>query len=305
MWKYVLFLIAIQTIGRLPLGFGYALAEVAGRLAYRLVSGNRRNVISNLRRVMGAEAPEREVQAAARKVFVNVAKYYVDLVSMPHMDLDGFYRRRFRYYGFDEYLLTAVAEGKGVILLSGHLGNPELAAQGMLPRGVKVFALTEPLRPPQLSRLVDRLRASKGNVFAPVGFAGVKQAIRTIRDGGVVALMGDRDIEGPRASLPFFGEETLVPVGPIEMALRTGATVLPCFTIRTGSANIEAFVEERLDLHRSGDMDADARAGALLFLARLERRLREHPDQWVVLESVWDGAEAGSEPAPVAVGEEA
>ena len=305
MWKYFLFLIAIQTIGRLPLGVGYALAELAGRLAYRLVSGNRRNVISNLRRVMGPDAPEREVQAAARNVFVNVAKYYVDLVRMPRMDLDDFYRRRFRYYGFDEYLLTAVAEGKGVIVLSGHMGNPELAVQGMLPRGVKAFALTEPLQPPRLSRLVDRLRASKGNVFAPVGFAGVKQAIKTIRAGGVVALMGDRDIEGPRASLPFFGEEALMPVGPIEVALRTGAPVLPCFTIRTGGGNIEAFVEERLELQRTGDMDADARAGALLFLGRLERRLREHPDQWVVLESIWDGAKAGSEPAPVAVGDEA
>jgi len=304
MWKYVLFLVAIQTIGRLPLGFGYALAELAGRIACRLVSGNRRNVISNLRRVMGTEAPEREVQVAARKVFVNVAKNYVDMVRMPHMNLDSFYKRRFRYYGFDEYLLPAVAEGKGVILLSGHMGNPELAAQGMLPRGVKVFALTEPLRPPRLHRLVDRLRASKGNEFAPVGFGGVKRAIQTIRDGGVVALMGDRDIEGPRASLPFFGEEALMPVGPIEVALRTGAPVLPCFTIRTGS-NIEAFVEERLDLQRTGDLEADARAGALLFLGRLERRLREHPDQWVVLESVWDGGKAGSEPAPVAVGEEA
>src|SRR3970282_1207265 len=118
------------------------------------------------------------------------------------------------------------------------------------------------------SRLVDRLRASKGNVFAPVGFAGVKRAMRTIREGGVVALMGDRDIEGPRASLPFFGEETLMPVGPIEVALRTGAPVLPCFTIRTGGANIEAFVEERLELQRTGDMDAAARAGPMLFLVR-------------------------------------
>src|SRR4030067_553193 len=153
---------AIQTIARLPLGFGYALAEFAGRLAYRLASGNRRNVISTLRRVMGAEAPEREVQAAARKVFVNVAKYYVDLVRMPQMNLDGFYKRRFRYHGFDEYLLTAVAEGKGVIVLSGHMGNPELAVQGMLPRGVKAFALTGPLQPPRLSRLRDRPPAPTG-----------------------------------------------------------------------------------------------------------------------------------------------
>jgi len=305
MWKYVLFLVSTQTIGRLPLALGYALAELAGRLTYRLISGNRRNVISNLRRVMGVNAPQREVEAAARKVFVNVAKYYVDLVRLPHMNLDSFYKRRFRYYGFDEYLLTAIAEGKGVVLLSAHLGNPELAVQGMIPRGVKAFALTEPLQPPRLSRLVDRLRASKGNVFAPVGFAGVKQAMRTIRAGGVVALMGDRDIEGPRAGLPFFGEEALMPVGPIEVALRTGAPVLPCFSTRTAGGKIEATVEERLELPRTGDMDADARAGALLFLQRLEPRLREHPDQWVVLESVWDRGTAGSEPAPVAVGEEA
>jgi len=305
MWKYLLFLIAIQTIGRLPLRLGYAIADLAGRLAYRLVSGNRRNVISNLRRAMGAEAPEREVEAAARKVFVNVAKYYVDLVRMPHMDLDGFYKKRFRHYGFDEYLLTAVAEGKGVVLLSAHLGNPELAVQGMLPRGVKAFALTEPLQPPRLSRLVDRLRASKGNVFAPVGFAGVKQAMRTIREGGVVALMGDRDIEGPRASLPFFGEEALMPVGPIEVALRTGAPLLPCFSVRGAGGKLEAYVEERLPLERTGDMEADARAGALLFLRRLEPRIREHPDQWIVLESLWDGAPAGSEPAAIPVAEEA
>jgi lauroyl/myristoyl acyltransferase len=131
MWKYA-FLVAIRP-SVTAVGFGYAL-EV-GTACHRLVSGNRRNVIGNLRRVMGADAPQRQVEAAARKVFVNVAKYYVDLVRMPHMDLGGFYKRRFRYYGFDEYLLTAVADGKGVIVLSGHMGNPELAVQGMLPRG--------------------------------------------------------------------------------------------------------------------------------------------------------------------------
>src|SRR3990170_5204336 len=120
MWKYILFWIAIRTIGRLPVRAGYALAEVVGRLAYWLTPNPRRNVINNLRHVMGKDAPDRAVRSASRGVFVNVAKYYVDLVRMPRMDLDDFYRRRFRYYGFDEYLLTAVAEGKGVIVLSGH-----------------------------------------------------------------------------------------------------------------------------------------------------------------------------------------
>jgi len=223
---------------------------------------------------------------------------------MPRMDLDDFFRRRLRYFGLDEHLLPAIAAGKGVIMLGAHLGNPELAGQGMLPRGVKVFALTEPLQPPRLRRLVDSLRSSKGHTFAPVGFAGVKRAIQTLREGGVIALMGDRDIEGPKASLPFFGEETMMPTGPIEMALRTGATVIPSFCLRTKQGGIDAYLEEPLELERTGDMERDARTNTKRFLALLERRLRQHPDQWVVLESIWDGVPVQPEPPPVAVGEE-
>ncbi len=304
MWKYILFLIAIHTIGRLPLGVGYAAAEVVGRLGYRLSPGSRRNVINNLRHVMGKDAPEKKVRAATYMIFINIAKYYVDLVRMPHMDLDDFSRRRLRYFGLDEYLLPAVAAGKGVIVLGAHLGNPELAIQGTLPRGVKVFALTEPLQPPRLHRLVDSLRSSKGHTFAPVGFAGVKRAIQTLREGGVIALMGDRDIEGPKANLPFFGEETMMPTGPIEMALRTGATVIPCYCLRTKQGGIDAYLEEPLELERTGDMERDARTNTQRFLALVERRLRQHPDQWVVLESIWEGVPVQPEPPQVAVGEE-
>ncbi len=304
MWKYILFLIAIHTIGRLPLGVGYAAAEVVGRLAYRLSPGSRRNVINNLRQVMGKDAPDKKVRAAAYTIFINLSKYDVDLVRMPHMDLDDFYRRRLRYFGLDEHLLPAVAAGKGVIVLGAHLGNPELAIQGTLPRGVKVFALTEPLQPPRLHRLVDSLRSSKGHTFAPVGFAGVKRAIQTLREGGVIALMGDRDIEGPKANLPFFGEETMMPTGPIEMALRTGATVIPCYCLRTKQGGIDAYLEEPMELERTGDMERDARTNTQRFLALTERHLRQHPDQWVVLESIWEGVPAQPEPPAVPVGEE-
>ncbi len=303
MWKYILFLIAIHTLGRLPLRVGYAVAEVVGRLVYWLSSDRRRDVIRNLCHVMGRKAPDGAVRSAARRVFVNVAKCYIDLVRMPYMDVDDFFRRRLRYHGFDEHILPAVAAGKGVIVISGHLGNPELGAQGMLPRGVKVFALTEPLQPARLSRLVDSLRACKGHSVAPVGFGGVRRAIQTLRQGGVVALMGDRDIEGPKASLPFFGEEAMIPTGPIEVAMRTGATVIPTFCLRTEKGGIDAYLEEPLELERTGDMEKDIRTNTLRFLARLERRLRDHPDQWVVLESIWDGKAAPSERPPVAAGE--
>ncbi len=232
-----------------------------------------------------------------------MTKYYVDLVRMPRMDLQDFYDRRFRYFGFDEYLLPAVALGKGVAIISIHLGNPELAVQGMLPRGVSVLALTEPLQPPRLSRLVDSLRACKGHTFAPVGFAGVRQAIRTLHAGGVVTLMGDRDIEGPKARLPFFGKETMMPTGPIALALRTGATVIPSYSERKEGGRIEAHMLEPMELERTGDSDRDVRINTQRFLALAEGWIRKRPEQWVVLESVWDEQSTRSQPRTVAVGE--
>jgi KDO2-lipid IV(A) lauroyltransferase len=116
--------------------------------------------------------------------------------------------------------------------------------------------------------------------------------------------MGDRDIEGPKARLPFFGEEATIPTGPIELALRTGATVIPSFCIRTEQGGINAYLEEPLEMERTGDMERDIRVNTLRFLARVERRLREHPDQWVVLESIWDGAPPRLESPPVATEEE-
>lgn len=295
MWKYLLFLIAIHTLGRLPVYAGYAAARVIGRLVYWFSPGSRRNVTKNLRHVM-PEAPESVIRAAVLRVFQNVARYYIDLVHMPHMSLDDFYSDRLRYFGFDEHVLPAVAEGKGVIAISIHIGNPELGVQGMLPRGVKALALTEPLKPDRLSRLVDSLRSCKGHTFLPVSVKGVRAAMRTLRKGGVIALMGDRDIHGPKTVLPFFGVDTWMPTGPIELALRTGATVIPSFCIRTPEGGINAYLEEPMQIERSGDLERDIRTNALRFLARAEHYLREYPDQWIVLESIWDGAEAPAEP---------
>jgi KDO2-lipid IV(A) lauroyltransferase len=134
--------------------------------------------------------------------------------------------------------------------------------------------------------MMDELRRSKGHDFAPVSVGSVKKVMRTMKEGGVVCLMGDRDIKGPRQKVRFCGEEAWMPTGPIEVALRTGAIVIPSFSYRRGD-KFEAHMEEPLELKQTGDFEADARNGTLEFLARFEKRLRAEPGQWGVLESVW------------------
>jgi KDO2-lipid IV(A) lauroyltransferase len=145
--------------------------------------------------------------------------------------------------------------------------------------------------------MLDRTRSSKGHTFAPVSVGSVKRVMRTLKQGGVVVLMGDRDIEGPRMRVPFMGVEASMPTGPIEVALRTGATVIPSFCARKGRYGLEAFLEEPLKLEKTGDFEQDVRAGTLKFLGRFEKRLRADPGQWAVLERVWDGVASSKEQA--------
>jgi len=302
MWKYLLYYIAFHVLGRLPLPLLYGLANLIGDAAYCLAGNARRNVWDNLRHVMPAGTPRRQMARAARQVFRNVTLYYADMARLPRIDAHEFFDRQLVTFGLEEHLMSAVRSGKGVVMLTGHYGNPEMAAQALVALGVPALILTEPVQPPPLSRLMDRFRSSQGLTFMPVGVAGVKRVMQTLRRGGVVALTGDRDIQGPKEMLPFFGAETLMPTGPIEVALRTGATVVPCFSLRKKHGRYEAYMEPPLDLTPTGDLREDVRRGELQFLERFERRVREHPEQWAVLEAVWDSAAQPGRRQPAAAG---
>jgi KDO2-lipid IV(A) lauroyltransferase len=291
MWKYLLILSCARLLGRLPTRVLYLLAAVAAILTYTFAGRLRRNVWDNMRHVMGPNTPKKELRRATRQVFGNWAKSYADLIHLPYLDLDKFFEQKLVYHGFEENMLPAIANGKGVIISSGHFGNVELGIQGFLGRGIKMTVLTEPIQPPRLSRLIDGLRGSKGHAFLPVGIGSIKTVLRTIKAGGVVGLMCDRDIEGRSIRVPFCGTPTSVPVGIVELATRTGATIVPIFIHRKSGDACEAFLEPPLELVNSGDPQADLKTNVRRLLERFEAHLRRDPGQWTVLETVWDTEE--------------
>lgn len=291
MLKFVVFWFVFRVLGRLPRPVLYAVADIVAAAGYCLAKGPRENVHDNLRHVM-PDASSRKIAKAAKQVFRNVAYYYAELALLPRMDPHRFLDENLVLHGVRERLVPTIQSGQGAIMLSGHYGNPELVLQAVIPLGIRGFAVTEPVQPPALARMLNEIRSSHGVRFMPVGIPGVKALIRTIREGGAVALMGDRDIEGPKMRLPFFGKETWMPTGPIEVGLRTGAPIFPSFSLRRGKYKIEAWLEEPLEIERTDDFQADVRAAALKWIARYEDYLRREPHQWAVFERLWDADEA-------------
>lgn len=295
-FKYVIFWFVFNVLGRLPRPVLYWIAEVVARVGYSLAPGVRANVWDNVRHVL-PDAPKSRVRKAAKAVFRNVGYYYADLAQMERMDVNEFFEKRLVYYGIEEYIRSNLNKGRGVVMLSAHVGNAEIAGQGLIPLGIPCFAVTEPVKPERLSRMLNKIRSSKGVEFEPVGVSSAKRIVRILRGGGTVALMGDRDISGPKMLLPFFGEETWLPTGPVEVALRTGAAIVPSFSVRRGRYVIEAWAQEPIEIERTADLQADVKTAMLAYIKRLEAFLHQEPDSWGVFERIWDGDGTSPEPA--------
>ncbi|HZP26783.1 MAG TPA: hypothetical protein VFB90_07015, partial [Dehalococcoidia bacterium] len=136
MWKYLLFKACLLTIAYLPTRVLYALVVICADLVYVFSPRIRSNVWDNARHVLGPNAPRHVVRRQAKRSVRNVAKYYADLIRLPRTRPEDFVRRRLSYHGFEENVLPALQSGKGVILASCHFGNPELAIQACLSRGI-------------------------------------------------------------------------------------------------------------------------------------------------------------------------
>jgi KDO2-lipid IV(A) lauroyltransferase len=190
-----------------------------------------------------------------------------------------------RIHGF-ERLKSRLDAGQGVVVATAHLGNPEIAVQVGAILGLKLFVLAEPLQPPAFDRLMEKIRSTYGPRYEDVSFSAVANAIRHLRDGGCLAITCDRDIQEKGEPLPFFGVETKMPLGAVELAARTGATLIPGYC-RRADGGFEVFFEEPVELVKTGRPKEDALVNARALLARVEKWIAADPGEWMVLERIW------------------
>lgn len=251
-------------------------SEVAGTLAWLASPRARAAVRSNLAVV----APERA--GLARRVFVGQVRNYVETFRLLRLDRERL-GQMVELEGWPE-LSRAHARGRGIVLASAHLGPVVLSGQALAARGLDVAVLVEP-KADHLGRVIDRARSSMGiRTIETTSAVGIG---RVLRRGGVLGFLADRAITGVGERVPFFGREALLPSAHVALALRTGAALVPAFSLREGG-RLRAVAEPELALPRTGDREADVREGVRRWATVLERWIGRAPEQWAVFEPVWE-----------------
>jgi KDO2-lipid IV(A) lauroyltransferase len=275
----------ISLLNFLPRNFAISVGGSLGKLAFVLIRDARRRTLSNLTLAFGNEKNMKELRELGSKVFENVGKNVADAVRLAKMrgeDIDSIVEIE----GL-EYFDQAYTLGKGVIALTGHIGNFELLAAWFSLRGYKVSVIGRELYDPRLDRLLLRNRESVGVENIPVS-AGVKPIMKALKAGRALGVLADQDSSRVRGEfVDFFGKPARTPVGPILLPYKTGSPIVPMAIVRKEQNRYKIVVKPEVKLTISEDREKDVLEVTQRCTRVLESIIREYPDQWLWMHDRW------------------
>ena len=271
-------------MARMPRAAGYALAIVVSRVALVTARTARRRLEANLRQAL-PDTPEDRLAAVVRLNFGYHAKAYADLMRLPRMSADEL-RPLLTLEGLHN-LEAARARGKGVMLVSAHLGSWEAMAAIWASTVAPVCLFAEVLEPRPLFEWYRRTRARLGITVLPLGRRGLHQVVDALGRGEMVITAIDRDLTGSGIVVPFFGRPARIPTGPAAIALRMGTPILPVCAYRLPDDRYHGVGLAPIFAEPTGDRAADIRRITLQCVVQLESCIRAHPEQWHMPHTIW------------------
>jgi len=260
-----------------------------GKLFYFLFPFRRKLVVGNLHRVFGDVLPAEEIRLLAQAYYAHFVRFLGEFVRLPFMSAEK--RKQYIRVENIEVPIKAHAQGKGVLLLTGHFGNWEVATVagiGQFPQYRNLFHFVRrPLKPRLLNDFVDRRFRRAG--FGTLSKRGSLDAIVELLETGAIVVFVFDQHAGTRdgIAVDFFGH----PAGTFKslalLALTTQAPVIPAFSWREpGGTHVLRF-EEPLPLIECENVSEAIRKNTRAYNAAIERMILRHPEQWIWMHKRW------------------
>ena len=251
--------------------------ERLGVLGYRPF-GIRKRVVEKQIAAAFPELTHAQVKSLARDSYAHLGRTFVESALFDTIGKQGVLDIVDEVHGW-EHVTRETAQGKGIIFVTGHHGNWELAGAYVAARGVPVDAIARGMANPLTDDYVTRVREATGMVIVHDADA-VRRAPRSLRAGRGVAFIADQGVLGLASTfVPFFGRPAKTPRGAAVFALRFEVPVIFVVALRKPSGRFRVIVE-RIQPRQSGNMDEDVDNIVAEFTSRLEHWVREEPSQY-------------------------
>lgn len=271
----------------LPERVDVGLARCLARLAGRRLAGPRAALANNLTHVLyapGAPAHAALVERFVDRGFEGYGQYWAESAKLAALSEETITSRFIIGEGV-EHLEEARDRGRGVVIALPHVGSWEWGGAFLARFGMPMTAVAEELDPPELFAWFSAKREAVGISVVPLNEHAGTVLLSTLRAGGVVGLLCDRDLQGNGVEVEFFSERVTMPAGPATLALRTGATLVAAACYAGPGRDHFAVISAPIPAARTARLREDVTRVTQLVARELEDLIRRAPEQWHVLQA--------------------
>ncbi len=282
--EFALFRFFSGSLKILPEGVALWLGGVAGWMAGVVLRLRRRDVDLNLALAF-PEQTGRWRRRVGRTCYVHLGREAATLFRLSSLDAKAVVDRT-EMVGF-EALQQAVEEGRGLVLVTGHLGNWEIGGASFAARGLPIDVVAKGMANRRFERDLNRTRESLGMRVIDMTVAH-REVPRSLREGRVVALVADQNARDQGVFVPFFGRLASTFKGPALFALRAGAPLFVGVCIRTpGSARNYRVTLQRVEIEPTGAVGTDVLELTRAHVGALQAAVASHPEQYFWQHKRW------------------
>lgn len=263
---------------------GKRIANIIYILTYHLFRYRRKVIISNLRRVYGNKLPK-PLNELLKGIYRNFIFLWMEFLQNNKVIKENL-SEIFSVHNpeiFDE----AYSHEKGVILISGHMGNFEWLGQMHGQIGNKISGIAKRLKNPLVNQLVEknRLRENMGVIYTK---NAMEEGIEVLKNKNLLAIVMDQDAKKRGVFVDFLGLPSSTAVGPAVFHLRTGAPLIFLMSIRNDYGKFDAYYEEICPASDPQEVnDENILRITQKHMSVLEKWVRQYPEQWFWMHRRW------------------
>ncbi|HXY53786.1 MAG TPA: lysophospholipid acyltransferase family protein [Nitrospirota bacterium] len=265
----------------LPYRLGVWTGGILGFMAFYVLPRERKRALQHLTLVF-QDKGDAWIRSTARRSFMHLGKGLFEVMLMDR----GRLARIIDFRG-EEKLQEVNAKGRGIVYVTGHIGNWELMA-GAVALKYPVSVVAAPVEPEEVNDMIVELRAGMGVRTILRGKPGAsRELIRVFKENRMLGILIDQDTDVDGAFVDFMGRPAWTPTAAASMAIKFDAPVLFGYIWRGGNNRHTVTIEGPLELIRTGDDEKDIIANTSMLTKKIESCILDNPEQWVWMHRRW------------------
>ncbi|MBE6099182.1 MAG: lipid A biosynthesis acyltransferase [Anaerovibrio sp.] len=255
-----------------------------GKLYYKFIKKQRNLAIKQMRESLKID--EAEAQRLVRESFINMGKNFMEVLYMPALNKENF-TKHIEVVNLNT-MKAALAEKRGVVVLTGHVGNWEWLSAAFTMNDLPVSAIAKQQPNMDYTNALNDLRATIDVEIFSRGTSELLSAAKALKKGRILGFLADQDAGPGGAFIEFLGKTASTPMGAAVFAKKFNSPIIPAFILRQPDGHHKVLVGDILRYEDTGDADKDLFNLTYKMTKILEKVILDNPTQWLWFQKRWN-----------------